>query len=486
MIDTLSTRLPAAANGCLYEQVAQRIARLIDEGTLRPGDRIPSVRKSCAQQDVSVATVLQAYRLLESRGLIQARPQSGYYVRARRWTPPPEPEISTPPRGTSRVEVNELVMRIIHDNLDSSLVRLGATCSNVAHYPVHQLHRILSSTARRSGVQGMTCDCTPGLGSLRVQVARHAIEAGCTLSPGEIVTTCGATEGVHLCLRAVANPGDAIAIESPTYFGILQLIESLGMRAVEIPTYPRDGVCLDELESALKRHRIKACLFVLNYNNPLGSCMPDEKKERLVRMLAEREIPLIENDVYGDMTFSATRPKAAKAFDRKGLVLLCNSFNKTLAPGYRVGWAASGRFHARVEHLKFVTSNATASLPQMAVAEYLATGGYEHHLRKLRRAMSEQVACMTEAVSRYFPPGTKATRPAGGQVIWVELPAGTDSLEVYQRALRSRIAIAPGHIFSAKQNFQNFIRLNCGNPWSEIFEKAVQRLGQIIHELAPE
>jgi DNA-binding transcriptional MocR family regulator len=307
------------------------------------------------------------------------------------------------------------------------------------------------------------------------------METGCTLSPDDIITTVGATEALNLCLRAVAKPGDVIAIESPTFFGILQMIESLGMRVCEIPTYPREGICLEELEERLNCCRIKACVFTLNFSNPLGSCMPDEKKRRLVKMLAERRIPLIEDDIYGNLSFDPVRPKVAKAFDEEGWVMLCDSFTKTLSPGYRVGWVAPGRFREKVEFLKFVTTSATASLPQMALAEFLQNGGYDHHLRKMRRFYADHLQRMTAAVSRYFPEGTKVTRPTGGMCLWAELPPEVNALAVYEQAMAARISIAPGPIFSAKQKFQNFIRLNCGNPWSDTIEKAVRKLGEIIH-----
>lgn len=475
-----STVAASAIGAHLYERLGEQITRLIEMGTLRPGERVPSVRRLSAQHQVSISTVTQAYRLLENRGLIEARPQSGYYVRPQRWNPPPEPEIHFPEPEVADLAVGELIMRVVTDNQHPSLVRLGATCANVTYNPTPTLHRCLASIARRSVRERSEFDRLNGLSSFRAQVARHAMSSGCTLSPSDIIATSGATESVHLCLRAVAQPGDTIAIESPTYFGILQLIESLGMRAVEIPTYPREGVCLDALAYALEHQEIQACLFVLNYNNPLGSCMPDEKKQRLVEMLAEREIPLIENDIYGDLAFSDNRPRAAKSFDRRGLVLLCDSFNKTLAPGYRVGWVAPGRFQARIEYLKFITTCTAASMTQMAVAEFLTTGGYAHHLRKLRRFYAAEIRRMTEAVAQYFPPGTKATRPAGGQLLWVELPPGVDSLELYRRALQHRIAIAPGPIFSAKQKYRNFIRLNCGNPWSDPIEQAMKQLGRLI------
>ena len=306
------------------------------------------------------------------------------------------------------------------------------------------------------------------------------MESGCTLSPEEIVMTCGCQEALNLGLRAVARPGDTIAIESPTYYGILQIIESLGMKACEIPTFPRHGVCLDELVKRLDSCRIKACVFSLNYSNPLGSCMPDEKKRRLVKILAERQIPLIEDDLYGNLSHSPQRPKTAKAFDREGLVLLCDSFSKTLAPGSRVGWTAPGRFRTQVEHLKFISSIGTPTLSQMAIAEFLANGGYEHHLRKLRRIYAEQVQLVTEAITRYFPEGTKVTRPTGGYVLWVELPPPVNSLELFHRAMAEKISIAPGPIFSPQQKYQNFIRLSCGSRWTEAADQALLKLGQII------
>ncbi len=461
----------------LYKQLALRISELIEHGTLRAGERVPSVRKCSQQQNVSVATVMQAYRLLEDRGVIEARPQSGYYVRARRWSPPPEPEKSRPALRPVNVQVSDLILQVVKAGRDPKLVRLGATLPSPELFPIKALSRTMASVARRMPLAAHAYEVPPGNRALRVQVARRAMEAGCTLAPDDIITTVGATEAINLCLRAVARPGDVIAIESPTFFNILQIIESLGMRVCEIPTYPRHGICLNELEERLNCCRIKACVFMLNYSNPLGSCMPDEKKKKLVEILASRQIPLIEDDIYGNLTFGATRPKAAKAFDKEGWVMLCDSFTKTLSPGSRVGWVAPGRFKARVEFLKFVNTSATASLPQMAIAEFLQNGGYDHHLRKIRRQYAAQMQQMSEAITRHFPAGTKLTRPSGGMCLWVELPPHVKALALYHQAMASGISIAPGPIFSAKQKYERFIRINCGNPWSDTIENAIHRLG---------
>ena len=476
----------------LYEQVAARIAGLIDAGTLRVGQRIPSVRKLGAQLKVSVSTVLQAYRLLEDRGRIEARPQSGYYVKAGgAWRPPAAPETSKPSASPSRVSTADLAMRMIQACAGNTLVPLGGAIPGPHCLPTAQLNRIAASIGRRAKRGANTYDVPPGCRELRVQVARRSLESGCALSPDDVVTTCGGQEALYLCLRAVAEPGDTIAIESPTYYGVLQIIEMLGLKALEIPTCPGDGVDLDALRDALDerrrggrpgRCRVKACLLIPNFNNPLGSRMPDDAKRRLVDLLAERDVALIEDDIFGDLGFSPHRPKVCKAYDESDNVLLCSSFSKTLAPGFRVGWCAPGRYRDRVMQLKATTTLATPTLFQMTIAEYLATGGYDHHLRRVRKCYAEQVLQMTQAVQRFFPDGTRTTRPQGGSVLWVQLPGKADALRLHDRAYAEGISIAPGPMFSPNGKFRDFIRLNCGWAWDERFERALITLGQFVRD----
>lgn len=474
----------AISESLLYERVASHLAALIELGTLRPGDRVPSVRHLSRQQGVSIATVLSAYLHLENRGLIEARPQSGHYVRAR-----PSPVRLPEPRSprtcatASRPSVGSLVAKVYGAARYPNIVPFGAAYPSPDLLPTERLNRTLSVIARTSGGLGVSYDPPPGHLALRRQIARRSVEWGCALSADDIITTVGAMEALTLCLRAVARAGDTVAVESPAYYGLLLLIESLGIKAVEIPALPRSGIDLDALEDALGRHRIKACLAIPNFANPLGSLLPDEGKERLVDMLTRREIPLIEDDVYGDIHFGDVRPRPAKAFDREGLVMLCSSFSKTLAPGYRVGWAAPGRFREQVEQLKFAQSVATPTLPQMAIADFVENGGYDHHLRQLRRRLASQVERVSEAVAEHFPAGTRATRPAGGFVLWLELPPGVNALELHARALAAGISIAPGPIFSAKPRFANCIRLSCGYPWCDIMDHSIRTLGRMATEL---
>jgi DNA-binding transcriptional MocR family regulator len=466
----------------LYEQMADKLATMIAQGTLRPGDRVPSVRGLSKKQGVSVSTVLQAYMVLENRGLIEARPQSGFYVRHRFRALPAEPAKTAPSATASRVSVNELVTEFLRAVRDPQIVSLGAGCASAELFPTEKLNRVMASVARRSGAAGNQYDFAAGNPELRREVARRSLDWGCALSSEDIITTCGCMEALNLCLRAVAKPGDTVAVESPTFFGVLQMIGSLGMKALELPTYPRHGVCLDETEAALRRHKVAAVLLTPNYQNPLGACMPDEKKTRLIEILGRREIPLIEDDLFGDLPHEGNRPKVAKAFDKKGLVLLCSSYSKTLCPGYRVGWTAPGRFRDEVERLKFTNTIASPVLPQLAVAEFLRNGGYDHYLRRVRRSFAHQVRVMIDAVTKYFPEGTKVTRPTGGFLLWVEFPKWVDSLRLYRVALNRKISITPGPLFSPKQGYRNFIRLSCGQVWSDEIEQAVITLGKLAEK----
>lgn len=466
-----------------YQELADRMAELIRKGTYPPDKRIPSIRQMSQQQGVSISTVLQAYYLLEDQGLIEARPQSGYYVRAQAAERLPEPEMSSPGRDPSQVSLHELVMMLMRDSLNPNLVQLGAALPNPEFLPIRKINRIIANLSRQGNADTHRYQLPPGLDSLRSQIARRAVSSGCSLSPGDILITSGGIEAIDLCLHAVCKPGDIVAIESPMYFGTLQALEVHGLRALEIPTHPREGISLEALEFAIDHNPIRAVLVISNFNNPLGSQIPDEKKKELVTLLAHHDIPLIENDVSGEIYFDEKRPLVCKAFDKKGLVMLVSSFSKDISPGLRVGWVAPGRFRAELEWLKFTVSAASPTLPQMAVSEFLASGGYEHHLRSMRREYARNVDLLSSAVMRYFPAETRVTRPTGGFVLWAQLPENVDSLELYKLSLQGGITLAPGYVFSPTQQFPNFIRLNAAE-FNYSTERAVEQLGGMIKELA--
>ena len=467
-----------------YEAIARRFARAVEDGTLAPGEKLPSVRKMRVDEGVSASTVLQALAQLEAAGLVEARPRSGYYVKARAVLPVPRPSTPAPHAPTSLDGVSALVAGIYRAAGDPALVHLGTATPAPALLPTRALARAVAAEARRSATGGIDVAYPPGLHALRRLIAQRAVAAGCQLSEDDLVITSGATEALQLALLAVTSRGDTVAVESPAYYGTLLAVEALGLRVMEVPCHPETGLDVDELARRMLERRVAAVLAVPSFSNPLGSCMPDDAKQRLVELLADRAVPLLEDDVFGDLAFGPARPRPAKAFDRDGTVMYCGSFSKTLAPGFRIGFIAPGRWHDRVEVLKFTTSVATATLPQRAVARFLAEGGYDRHLRALRARLEHNVVRAAAAVAAEFPPGTRVSRPRGGCFLWVEMPPAVNALELHARALEMGVSIAPGHIFSASGAHAGSIRISCGDPWSERVDSAIRLVGRLARRLA--
>ena len=466
----------------LYQDIAAQTEKLIRDGVLRPGDRLPSVRKACRTHEISPITVTQAYYLLESRGLIEARPKSGYFVRARLGQSLPEPEMTRPVGGSTELQVSDFIFQILDSVRDPAIAPLGSSFPSPYLFPLAKLGRYLASAARKFDPLSTVTDLPPGNEELRRQLALRYLAQGASVSPQEIVITSGAMEGLNLCLQAVTRPGDLIAIESPTFYAGLQASERLGLKVIEIPSHPREGVSLTALEDALRHHPIKACLLMLNFANPTGSLVTDARKKELVSLLHRYQIPLIEDDVYAELYFGKQAPLCTKAEDRDGFVMHVSSFSKCLAPGYRLGWVAAGRYAGQIQRQKLSTSLATTVPVQIALADYLKHGAFENHLRQLRRKLAEQEAGLVAAVERHFPEGTRLARPRGGYFLWLELPRQVDTLRLHQQALARGISTAPGPIFSAKREFGQYLRLNFGHPESTGQQQAVATLGQLIAE----
>jgi DNA-binding transcriptional MocR family regulator len=462
-----------------YEALAEEMAGLIRGGVLRPGDRLPSIRQACTSRRLSPSTVFEAYYLLEAQGLVTSRPRSGYFVSRRQKPAQPEPAQSTPMERTLDVEVSGLVFQVLGHARQRDLVPLGSAFPSPGLFPLETLSRALSRAVRKLDPWRTVEDLSPGSEALRRQIAVRYLANGSSIDAQEIVITNGAMEALNLCLEVVTRPGDLVAIESPTFYAALQALERRGLRAVEVATHPRTGVDLASLASVLDRHPVKACWFMTNFQNPLGSLMPDSRKRAMVELLAARDIPLIEDDVYGELHFGSRKPLPAKAYDATGRVMHCSSFSKCLAPGYRVGWTAAGRYASEVARRKLMSSLAAAIPSQEGLSEYLQHGGYDRHLRHLRQSLQQSQAVALRAIEKHFPAGTRVTRPEGGYFLWVELPPGADALQLHRRALSFDISLAPGHLFSADHRYSNFLRINCGHPEDKRTEAAIKTVGRL-------
>jgi DNA-binding transcriptional MocR family regulator len=470
----------------LYEQLADSIAQSIQEGVLCRGDKLPSVRQASASRAVSPSTVFQAYYLLEARGLISARERSGYFVSGGTVGMPTSPEpIAQMNEELTQVDVSELVFEVLESIRVKNVIPLGSAFPSPLLFPLNNLARTMAASVQMMDPWSSVDNLSPGDANLRRQIALRYMIDGLHVATNEIIITNGALEALNLCLMAVARPGDTILIESPTFYAALQSIERVGLSAVEVPSHPRDGIDLIAMELALERHQPKACWLMTNFQNPLGSLLSDEKKKALVALLTKYQVPLIEDDVYGELYFGDKRPTPAKAFDTEGLVMHCSSFSKCLAPGYRVGWVATGRYSKAIERLKLTTTLSASAPAQVALAQYLQKGGYDKHLRSLRHTLLVNQIKFTEAIERYFPDGTRLTVPQGGYFLWVKLPDGVNALEVHRIALANGISIAPGPIFSAQKRFTDYIRLNYGHIWDARMEASLSTLGSIVRDLTP-
>jgi DNA-binding transcriptional MocR family regulator len=468
----------------LYETLAAEIEGQVERGVLLEGEKLPSVRQTSQRRKLSISTVLRAYSLLESRGIIESRPQSGFFVRPKSRAMPRPAAAPQALVLSSEVDVSRLVLSTLRTIRTQGAVPLGSPYPDPAPFPWPRISQYANAIARRHQHWSVMDDLPPGNPQLIRQIARRHMENGLAIDPSEIIITVGATEAINLCLQAVARPGDTVAVESPTFYAMLHAIERMGMRALEVPTDPREGISVEALRGILGQQRVAACMVMPNFQNPLGFLMPDERKRELVALLSEYDVPVIENAVYDELYYGDRRPTSLKAYDTKGLVLYCSSFSKSLTANYRIGWALPGRYTAQVEKLKFLNTLTTPSLPQMAIADYLQHDGYDRHLRQVRKGYAQRSRMMASAVLRFFPAGTRVSDPQGGYVLWVELPPGVDAMQLYAKALERKITVGPGHMFSARGSYAHCIRLNYSYPWSKEIEDALRTLGRLVGELA--
>ena len=469
-------------NLLLYQRIAQQLAEDIRRGVYRPGERVPSVRKMSRQLSVSHATVLQAYANLEDQGLIRARPQSGFYVHQ-------TPLLTAPTPGIAQVERPTLVTRgsIINQVLGESrregLIPLGAAVPHVDYLPVRALHQQLAKVTRFQSPRAFSYMFSPGYEPLRRQVAIRMRDAGVVVDPAEIVITHGCVDALQMALRVLTRPGDLIAAESPTYYGLLQLADLLGLKVIEIPSDPDTGMSLEALQLAAAQWPIKALVLTARLSNPLGVSMPDHRQRQLLELATRLDIAIVEDDIYGELLFDQGAYRALKSNDRDGRVIYCSSFSKTLSPGVRIGWIIAGPRQAEIERLQTFSTHSACSVTQMAVAAYLENGGYDRHLRFIRQEYRKNLSAFQLAVQRYFPEGTQMTRPCGNFILWVSLPARINTQDLHTRALEHGISIAPGLIFSNTEQFNHCIRLNCALPWNRETEWALGTLGRLATQL---
>ncbi len=472
-----------------YESVALTLTEEIEGGIYKPGERLPGVRKLAALFTVSVSTVVEALKIVEDQGLLDVAERSGHFVAY------PTHRLNTPVQkegaGTYKavlkpypVTQSEWVMNLVRATLASDVVQLGAAVPHSDFLAVKGVNKALKAVCAHTQDHSDHYDFAPGYEPLRGQIALRMQDVHCKVQQAEVVITNGCQNALVLALKAVTQPGDVVAIESPTFYGLLHVIESLGLQALEIPTDPISGISLSALSLAFEQWDVKACVLIPNYGNPLGHCMSDIDKRQLVTLAKKAKVQLIEDDIYGDLGLSNQRSLPLLSFGPD--VIYCSSFSKTLSPGLRVGWVISGQHQERIEYLQYVNSLSAPTLAQRAVYEYLRYQSYDRYLREVRSRYRQQLHKVRSLIYTSFPEGTKVSEPAGGFVLWVECPATVSTLTLYEDALAKNISIAPGPMFSPRKKYQRCFRVNCAQPWGARFQWALVTLGGLVErQLAP-
>ena len=469
-----------ATDDHLYMQVAGGVEKMIAEDVLKIGDKLPSVRVLSEEYGISMGTAFQAYYHLEGKGLIESRPKSGYYVRFNHKRFPALPKMMQADSESHTVSVKEMISNIYSDITADHKMNFALAVPDASLLPAAKLNKSVVHALRNSKDHCIQYEHTQGNIDLRKQIAKLAFNWGGKIKPEEVIVTNGCLEAMTMCLRAVTNYGDTVAVECPSYFGIYQAIESLGLKVVEISSDPTTGLELASLEKAIEKFNIKACVCVPNFNNPLGSCMPDENKKQLVDLITKHNIPLIEDDIYGELYFGKNRPRPCKYFDTKGMVMHCSSLSKSLAPGYRIGWTLSGKFFEEVRQIKRMHNISSPTLTQAAMAHFLQHGRYEYHLKNLRKALHTQCLRYIQSIISYFPADTKISRPHGGFVLWLELNKNVDVFKLRSEAMKQHISVVPGKIFSASCNFSHCLRISFGKPWNDDIDYGLKVLGDLV------
>jgi len=459
-----------------YEEVAQAMRDRIAHGVYRVGDRLPSIRELCREFGVSVSTAQTAYGRLEDEALIEARPKSGYYLLPRN-RPLQLPKVSLPEQQPLDVSQWDQVLALINKPAMPGVVRLGRGTPDLKAPSLKPLTRLLGGSYRhRSGPRVLDYDALDGNIELRRQVVQLVANSGCFLHPDEVLITAGCQEALSIAIRTLTDPGDVVAVDSPSFYGTMQSLKARDLKVLEIPTDPQTGISLDALEMALEQWPVRAIQVTPTCNNPTGYVMSNKRKRELLRLARRFDVAIIEDDTYGDLAFDMPRPKTIKAFDDEGRVLLCSSVSKTLAPALRVGWIAPGRYRDRAMYMKYVSTAASATLPQLAVADFIAKGHYDPHLRTMVRQYRNNRDAMLKWVRRYFPEGTAVSPPQGGFVLWVQLPARVDCVRLNEQL--KNVTIAPGSLFSASRKYRHCMRLNFASQLTDKIEAAVKTVGE--------
>lgn len=466
-----------------YEELANYWAEKISQGHLRAGDSLDSVRIAKDKHQVSASTVLAAYELLQAQGFVHARRGSGFYVNEVVRTP--VTYVNDTPELPQSVQKRDLIHSLLSAMKKPQIINLGAAVPDERILPRLMIQKAFQNAIANKGKELLSYEDGSGNHELRRLLAKRMALMNCPVAPDDIVITDGCQQALYLALKKLTQPGDSVAIESPAYYGLLQILDGLQLKAVEIPTHAREGISLDALKLAFEHWPIKACIVISIGSNPQGFITSEKHQRALVDLCEEHSVPLIEDDIYGDLHFSAQRPSVCRQFSDK--VIYCSSFSKALAAGLRVGWVASRQLAKEITSEKVTMHLASPGVTQTAVAYLLKEGKYEKHIRKQRLQIANAMRALLQSINTHFPEGIEYTHPVAGYVTWLKLPdtCQLTGTELFHQAIKQNVSIVPGILFSSSNKYENYIRLSSSGYWDDKKENAVKVLSEIIKNSMP-
>ncbi|PMJ90640.1 PLP-dependent aminotransferase family protein [Vibrio sp. 10N.261.55.A7] len=466
-----------------YDQVEKSLRRAITAGIYQAGDKLPSIRQLSLDLKVSKNTVIRAYQELEAVGMIYSVAKSGYRVQS----PSALKEaVKNPPHPPSEVDLLSLCKTILTYSNEKECLSAGSAHPNVDFPAIKSLYAEIGRHSRMQSQLPSHYQIAPGNNLLIKQLLKISHDLGVPAQLEDIAVTHGAQQAISLALRALTNKGDIIAVESPCYFGNLLLIESLGLKVIEVPSCLETGIDPQALAKSLELWDIKAIIVTPNFSNPTGSQMPVDKRIELLAV--SKDIPIIEDDVSGSLNYNDPIP-SLRSLDDQDRVIYVNSLSKTLDSRLRIGWILSGRYQKKIEKLLISDSMGSLNLMQSAVAEFLTSGRYRTHINKVRRfyqangkKLHQQ---LTDALNHYpqLKGNYQLTQAKGSFILWLELPIGADSHQLYRQCKQEKISIYPGIAFGTNNKFKHCIRLTYSNfTGSPMEQKGIERLAQLIDE----
>lgn len=474
---SLSIELDRTSRAPIYRQVAGQIREQIGTGHLPAGARLPTIRQLAQQLGVTRLTVQTAYAELQSSGLLEATVGRGTFVSAEA-AAAQAPTFAGVAADVTPAAVIGDILQIGHGREKHSL---ASASPDPLLFPADEFWACLADQRQHAAV---VAGYGPAQGDvqLRVALADYLRERSLQVTPASILVTAGVTQGLALAAAALAQPGDVVLVEQPTYLGLLHQLRMAGLQPISVPV-DQEGIRLDALDKIAAQTRARFLYTIPSFQNPTGSCLSLDRRRDLLALARSHGFLILEDDIYGLLAYDAPAPPALAALDEHGLVLYLTSFSKVLMPGLRLGCLVAPPFlRERLLSLRLAADLVSPSLLQQTLAAFLQGGGLRRHLRRVLPVYRGRRDALVAGLQAHIPPPLQWTHPAGGFCTWLTLPRHRGLADIVRLMLDQGWEIAPGDVFLAQPGSDLHVRLCFGSLPVDAIARSLRTLGQIVRE----